>query len=276
MKKIFAIIALLSILVSCEKELDFRYHDVDSQLVIEGRTSESGTTVTLTRTCPMDEPMDVKPVTDADVILTDLTDGVERRIEINDAGVFHDPVPGIIGHDYQIAVSRGGNRYEATCVMLPATKIVSLEFQWIKMPYDYVAVLQISFLDLESKDDCYWIRLYRNGEPYKWLLSDDRSAVNGVICEVTMTSRKDLDEEDEESILRDGDEVEAVVSPITRNMYDYLVAIQSDSNGPRMFTGDFCLGYYMASIDSRESIIFHPDNLPVFKKTQLKNFPVVY
>lgn len=54
MKKIFAIIVLLSILVSCEKELDFRYHDVDSQLVIEGRTSESGTTVSLTRTCPMD------------------------------------------------------------------------------------------------------------------------------------------------------------------------------------------------------------------------------
>ncbi len=68
-----------------------------------------------------------------------------------------------------------------------------------------------------------------------WLLSDDRSAVNGVINEVTMTSRKDIDEEDGKSVLKDGDEVKVIIAPIDRRMYDYLIAIQSDSNGPSMF-----------------------------------------
>lgn len=264
MRQVLGIIALLLLLVSCEKELDFHYHMVDSKFVIEGHTSEFGTSVLLTQTCPMGEPMDVTPITDADIYVTDLTNGDERKLKLNNDCIFYDPIPGIAGHDYKIEVLRRGNKYEASCVMRPATEIVGLKFQWIKMPYDYVAVLQISFLDLKSKDDCYWIKIYRNDEPYMWLLSDDRSAVKGVISEVTMTSRKDVDEEDDKSVLRDGDEVKVVIAPILRSMYDYLIAIQSDSNGPKMFSGAFCLGYYMASSETESSITFHPDKMSIF------------
>lgn len=265
MKKVSGIIALLLLLVSCEKELDFRYHDVESQLVIEARTSEAGTSVSLTLTCPMDEPLDVTPVTDAEVTLFDVTGGVSRELRLNEAGLFNDATPGIVGHDYQIEVKRADKRFVSSSRMLSPTRIEALDFKWIKVPYDYVAVLQVTFVDLPSADDCYWIRIYRNGQPYKWLLSDDSSAIDGCISVVTMTSRQDIDSEDEKDILRDGDEVSVAVAPVSRAIYDYLVAIQSDSNGPRLFTGDFCLGYYIASTDAVKSIIFRPDEMEVFK-----------
>ena len=264
MNRILITIVLVLFLSSCEKELDFHYHEVDSQLVIEGHTSEMGTTVILSKTCPVGEPMDVTLISDAEIFLTDLTSGIGHYLHISNSGRYFDNDPGIVGHDYKIEVLYGGNKYEATCLMQPATKIVNLEFRWIEMPYDYVAVLQISFLDLQSTDDCYWIKLYRNDAPYKWILSDDRSAVNGMISEVIMTSRKNDDSEDEKSVLRDGDRVTVAISPVSRNMYDYLVAIQTNSNGPRMFVGDFCLGYYVATTECSDAITFHPDMMTLF------------
>lgn len=255
------ILAMTLLFISCEKELDFNYHDVESQLVIEGITTNMGTSVTLTHTTPMGDPINTRFITDASVRLTDLSSGDERILVANLNGEFCDNVPGIVGHNYKIDISYQGKNYSSLSSMKPASQIDDLQFQWIKMPYDYVAVLRISFCDFETKDDCYWIKLYRNDAPYMWILSDDRSAVNGMISEVVMTSRKKNDEEDDKKVLKDGDEVKVVLTPISRLMYDYLSSIQSDSNGVRMFSGDFCLGYYFASTNSTASIIFHPDNL---------------
>lgn len=254
--KIFAL--LLPVLASCEKELDFHYHHVESQLVVEGSTSATGTTVSLTRTCPMDEAMDLTPVTDAQVLLTDLTDNTCRALTLDSDGAYTDATPGISGHDYRLDISRNGNEYSAESTMLQATQILDLEFQWIKMPYDHVAALRIAFSDLPEPDTYYWIKMYRNGESYRWLLSSDQAAVDGVIAEVTMTTRKNPEDDDDKDTLLDGDEVRVVINPISRSMYDYLIAIQSDSNGPRMFAGAYCLGYYLASPAASATVTFRP------------------
>ncbi len=253
------LLILTVLLTSCEKELDFKYHDVDSQIVIEGAITQQGASVLLTETTPMDEKLNLTPIRNADVVICDLNTGDRRILYLNEAGCFADDIPGIIGHEYRINISYKEKSFEAESKMRPASQILGMEFQWIKMPYDYVAVLQVTFTDNDTDDDCYWIRLYRNDEPYMWIVSDDRRALNGVISEVVMTSRKDIDEEDERSVLKDGDVVSATVAPISRNMYDYLIAIQADSNGPRMFIGDFCLGYFLAAPVSESSIIFKPD-----------------
>lgn len=252
-------------MTSCEKELDFKYHEVNSQIVIEGAITQQGASVLITETTPMDEKLDLTPITDADVVICDLNTGERRKLKPNESGRFVDDIPGIVGHEYRINISYGQKSFEAKCTMRPVSQILSMEFQWIKMPYDYVAVLQVTFTDSDMVDDCYWIQLYRNGEPYMWIVSDDRRAINGVISEVVMTSRKDLDEEDEKSVLRDGDVVSASVAPISRSMYDYLNAIQADSNGPRMFTGDFCLGYFLAAPITESTSIFRPNEMKEFK-----------
>lgn len=258
-KHLFIIPFLFFLLVSCEKELDFKYHDVEPQLVIEGNLSQDGVMVTLTETTPMGEPLEKNYLTDAEVFLMDIEEGLKIELMPDKKGVFTSNYTPIIGHDYGLKVAMEGKEYSAGCLMRPAPKIIGLRFEWIKMPYDHVAVLQITFTDFETNEDCYWIKIFRNNEPYKWILSDDRAAVKGVITEAIMTTRRDLSQEDEKDILRDGDEVKVVINTISKEMYDYLIAIENNSNGPAMFEGAFCLGYFMASDAAIDIIIFRTD-----------------
>lgn len=262
MKSWLYILFLLPLLCGCEKELDFHYHDVESQLVIEGRLRETGAKITLSYTVPMGEASDSVFLRDAEVRLTDLIENETVTLKPDKDGIFTDSKPGRPGHEYLLSVKRDGKEFSAMCRMRQRVDSLELSFQWIKMPYDHVAVLQVSFNESPDPDDCYWIRLYRNDAPYKWLLSSGKNAVNGKINEVTFTTRKDLEEEDEKDILRDGDRMTARVVAVSREMYDYLVAVQSDSNGPQMFSGDFCLGYFLAGEEAEETIVFHPDEIP--------------
>ncbi|MDE6770434.1 MAG: hypothetical protein K2J78_11990, partial [Muribaculaceae bacterium] len=217
----------------CKKELDIEYKDIAPITVIEGEVNQNGARVRITMTTPMDEPMDTTALTDAVVTLTDLTAGSSEILDTDEYGNYRNSVAGIPGHRYQLNVERPAESYTSVCEYLNPTDILGLEFNWIKMPYDYVAVLQVTFTDNSENDgECYWVRLYRNGKAYMWNLVTDVYEAQGVINDVFMTSRKDLDEEDDATALRDGDVIRATVSPISRGMFDYLQAVSSDSNGP--------------------------------------------
>ncbi|MDE5643524.1 MAG: DUF4249 domain-containing protein [Muribaculaceae bacterium] len=259
-------ICLTIMLAACEKELDFKYHYIEPLTVIEAEITPEGTKAGITLTTPMDEPMDRTRLTDASVTLTDLTDGSVYKLQADAEGFFTDPTPGITGHSYRLTVERGDCHYEAEATMYPPVKIESLEFNWINMPYDQVAVFQAQFsCEHYGSSDCYWIRLFRNGRIYQWGEIDGRGAVDGVYTYFTMTTRRDTDEEDDDTVLYDGDVITCTVSPISRAMHDYLEALQNDSNGPAMFSGDKCLGYFMATSPVSESIAFHPDEIPEYK-----------
>lgn len=255
---------MLCVITSCEKELDFKYHEVSPQLVIEGAITQHGTSVTVTQTTPMGEPMNTTPITDASVVISDLATGQSHELLPDQSSCFTDSNGGIPGHEYRLEVTRHGKTYVASSIMREQAELLSLDFQWIKMPYDHVAVLQVSFTDRPAQGDCYWIRLTRNGEAYKWWVLEDNHSVDGVINSVIMTSRKDTDEEDDNTVLRDGDVVGVSVVSVSREMFDYLTALQADSNGPAMFQGDFCLGYFLAGAIAESSIVFKPDEMTEF------------
>lgn len=264
---IFFFVSLILLLSSCEKDLDFKYHDIEPLTVIEAELTPEGARVAITMTTPMDEPMDRTRLTDAVVTIYDLTTGTQLSLAADNEGYFRNSSPGIAGHDYKLTVERNGNVYEASTHMYPPTEIVSLEFNWINMPYDQVAVLQAQYLDNPATDqECYWIKLYRNGEIYLWQEQDDRGATDGVATFFTMTSRRDTDEEDDDEVLFEGDVMTFTVAQISKEMHDYLEALQNDSNGPSMFSGPRVLGYFLASSPISSSITFHPDQIPTFGK----------
>lgn len=258
--------ALCILLAGCEKILDFKYHDIEPLTVIEGELTSEGARIGITLTTPMDEPMDRTRLTDADVTVTDLSDGAEYRLAADADGFFTDPTPGIPGHRYKLTVERDGNTYSMETMMYPATEIVDAEFNWISMPYDKVAVFQAHYLDNPADTgDCYWVKLYRNREIYSWQEQDDRTASDGVNTFFTMTSRKDTDEEDDDEVLFDGDVMTVTVTPISREMHDYLEALQNDSNGPALFSGPRVLGYFLAADPVSRSVTFRPDSIPEYK-----------
>lgn len=255
----FLLPILLMLFGSCEKELDFKYHDIPALPVIEAELTPEGAKVALTMTTPMADPMDLTRYTDAQITLTDLDSSRIEFLSPDDSGYFVNPTPGIPGHHYRLDVEWNDKKYSATTLMYPSTQILSLEFQWINMPYDQVAVFQAQFEDdATTMGDCYWVKLFRNGKSYCWMELDDRGAVDGVGTCMTLTTRRDLSEEEEPSIIEEGDLIDVTICRISREMHDYLEALQNDSNGPAMFEGDKCLGYFMATSPVSDSLIFHP------------------
>lgn len=251
------IFAIFAIFCSCEREIDFKYHEIEPLTVIEAELTPEGARVGITLTTPMGELMNTTRLTDASVILTDLTTSAVFALEADNDGFFTDPTPGIAGHLYRLTVERNGQTYEAETTMYPPTEILGLAFSWIDMPYDKVAVFQAQYLDDPSvSGNCYWVKLYKNDKIYLWNESDDRGAFEGIVTFMAMTTRMDIDEEDEDTLLLDGDVMTFTVCQISRTMHDYLEALQNDSSGPALFTGPRVLGYFLASSPVSAQITF--------------------
>lgn len=257
-------VAMIAAMTSCEKEIDFTYHDIPEQPVIEGLLTQDSISVRLTNTVPTDEPFNDKTVTEATVILSDLTAGETYTLMPDNEGLFTLPeIEGMVGHEYELKVAIGDNTYTSTSRMLPPSEIISAEFNWIKMPYDDVAILKVQFTEDADKRTGYWLRVYRNGEPYQWQAISSHNAVDGIVNGLMMTSRKNVAEEDESQVLNDGDIIDIEVMPISQRMADYLNSLNNgDYNGNPMFTGPYCLGYFLAAPLSKTQLIYHPSQIP--------------
>ena len=106
------------------------------------------------------------------------------------------------------------------------------------------------------------MRVFRNGEIYDWQAVSSHNAVDGVVRGMMMTSRKDADEEDDDTVLRDGDVIDIEVLPVSRDIADYLNSLNNgDYNGNLLFTGSYCLGYFLAAPVAETQIIYHPDQI---------------
>lgn len=264
MLKYIVTLCAFVVLTSCEKEIDFKYHDIPEQQVIEGLITQEGLSVRLTKTVPTDEPFNDKTLTEAVVTLNDRTAGEVYSLVPDEKGTFsYQGLVGETGHEYDLTVTIGENVYTSSSRMLPPSEIVSAEFNWIKMPYDDVAVLKVQFTEDDDPRTNYWLKVYRNGFPYEWQAIGSMNAVDGLVTGMMMTSRKNIDEEDDDSVLKDGDIIDIDVMPISKTMADYLDSLNNgDYNGNRMFSGSFCLGYFLAAPVSHTQIIYHPDQIP--------------
>lgn len=246
----------------CEKELDFAYHEIEPVLVIEGSLTTELAEVSLTNTTLMDLPMDTCKISDASVMIIDLTNGEETTLFADVTGVFRSSKGGITGKEYRLNVVVGNELYSADSRMQAPVEIKHLQFHWINMPGDDMAAIQIIFTDNPLSTDYYWIRLYRNGEFYAMNVITDRAQVDGYIEEVmTTTHRDESKENDLNQLLKDGDVMTATVIPIDHSMFDYLIALSNNSNGTPQFNNGSCLGYFLASPVAKASVVYHPEDI---------------
>lgn len=260
--KYIAAIAVILLLIACEKEVDFNYHEIAPVKVVEATLSQDGASVAITMTTPMNEPIPDIHITDASVLLCDLTSEEKFFLEPTPSGLFHSDVAGIPGHDYRLIIKVEGQTFESATTMLNAVEIIDTKFLWIKMPGDDMAALRILFTDNPVTSAYYWIRIYRNGEHYQWSIINDHASADGQIEETLTTTHRDASkEEDEKSLLVDGDVLTVSVTAVDRSMFDYLIALTNSSNGAPQYSGDFCLGYFLASPVATSSITYHPDEI---------------
>ncbi len=260
MKPICYILASALGVASCSRNIDFDYIDIEPLTVIEANLTPEGIQVALTLTTPMDEPMNRTRLTDATVTLSDLTTGELFTLEPDNENYYINTTPGAIGHKYQLSVIRNGHEYSAETEMYGPTDIIDARLAWISMPYDEVAVLQAQYADGNEPGECYWIKLYRNGDILSWSETDDRVATNGICSYVNMITRKNPDPDDEDA-LKPGDILTIKICRISRLMHNYLETISNDSNGTKLFSGDRVLGYFLATTPAETSITYNPDEI---------------
>jgi putative lipoprotein len=253
---------LLALLTGCKKELDLDYRDIPPMLVVEANLTDAGSTVALTQTTPMDEPMDTRRLTDAAVTITDLSDGTVTTLAPDATGTYVGTDCGVTGHDYRLTVEREGAVYTSDCRMQVPVEIADAFFQWIKMPYDEVAVFTIRLVDNPLTDDAYWVRIFRNGEVYKWAVFEDRFALDGVVEASMMTARKNPPDPDDEDILNDGDVLTITAVRIPAHIYTYLEQLSAHTiAGPTAISGTPpALGYFLASPVTSLTLTYSPSS----------------
>ena len=91
-------------LCACEKELDFRYHDIAPINVIESYVSDEGMQAIITETTPVDEPMNTTRMTDAKVVISDIDNGKSWQLQPDSRGIYTCNETGIENHNYLIEV----------------------------------------------------------------------------------------------------------------------------------------------------------------------------
>lgn len=251
-----------TLLSGCSKELEIDYGTIEPLTVIEGTLTDAGATVSLTLTTPMDEPMDTVRLTDAAVSITDLADGSVHSLAPDAQGLYTAAMTGVAGRSYRLDVERDGAVHSSTCVMQSPVEILDLGFQWIKMPYDEVAVLRILLADPAASTDSYWVRIFRNGEVYKWADANDRFAVDGTVEISMMTARKNPSDPDDEDQLRDGDVLTVTAVRVPAHVHDYLNDLSMHTiGGPTTFTGpSLALGYFLAAPVTIATLTYRPDS----------------
>lgn len=120
MKNLSLILFLILTMTSCVEVVQLDLRSVDSQVVIEGKITDSavGNEVKITLTQDFQQKNEFPPITTAEVTVTDVTTGQSETLAQTFSGVYSiQTLKGVPGHQYKMAVNYNGNVYEATSIM---------------------------------------------------------------------------------------------------------------------------------------------------------------
>lgn len=283
-KGIYCCLFLIA-LTACTKEIGFDYHEASPVLVIEGRVTNEGSEVHITRTRNMEDAVKSPCLTGAEVIIT--ADGVEERLPFDPStGSYRSPLCGTVGKTYHLEVMFEGRRYEATSTMPAPAPIKSATFLWQPVMKERLLAYEVWAADPEPDvRNYYWYRMDRRtattrddisaylsatADAYRWNIFDDRGCPPGLIYrDVMCMSERVVDENEKENwknILYEGDTITFSLMTIDRPTYDFFRSLRSGQSGganpASNITGGDCLGYFTAtSITHADTIRFSYSNV---------------
>lgn len=265
----YILIAIAAIsLASCKKELEINYCPTDKFYVVTGYTNDTITSVRITQTTDMYNPIDTSifaRLTDATVTLRK-SSGKEYDLTPNEFNDFvsTELLAKEISEQFDITVKIGKELFTTSAKLMPPVKIDTIIYQSQAL----VAPIKLHFIQVlttkESKTKSYYRYIVRhNGHrilsslcnivsPFPTINQSfilGTSGEDGKIIIDTKTKRE----------LHDGDEIEVEVQHLDAHTYNYLYALdiigQTSNNPPAHFDGG-CLGYYHAYVPNRKSIIY--------------------
>ena len=274
------ILLLLLLTLSCQKEIELDYRDIEPVVSIEGRVTNEQVYVLITRTRSMNDSVKGRGIGGA-VVTISSEDGTEQLVyDVRDG--YYRPasgMKGVPGRTYRLDVTLDGHQYAASSTMPRQAPIVSTQFIWQSLLDNGMLMYEMWASDPEPDvRNYYWYRVDRRAQDpkvrqkqgtdaYRWSSFDDRGAINAriyrdIMCvNEEMMDGQDIEDDQLKSILFDGDTITLQLMTIDRAMFEYY---QSLSVGQRMGANPIsnisggCLGYFAAgSVSHADTVIYN-------------------
>ena len=274
------ILLLLLLTLSCQKEIELDYRDIEPVVSIEGRVTNEQVYVLITRTRSMNDSVKGRGIGGAVVTISN-EDGTEQLVyDVRDG--YYRPasgMKGVPGRTYRLDVTLDGHQYAASSTMPRQAPIVSTQFIWQSLLDNGMLMYEMWASDPEPDvRNYYWYRVDRRAkdpkvrqkqgtDAYRWSSFDDRGAINAriyrdIMCvNEEMMDGQDIEDDQLKSILFDGDTITLQLMTIDRAMFEYY---QSLSVGQRMGANPIsnisggCLGYFAAgSVSHADTVIYN-------------------
>ena len=274
------ILLLLLLTLSCQKEIELDYRDIEPVVSIEGRVTNEQVYVLITRTRSMNDSVKGRGIGGA-VVTISSEDGTEQLVyDVRDG--YYRPasgMKGVPGRTYRLDVTLDGHQYAASSTMPRQAPIVSTQFIWQPLLDNGMLMYEMWASDPEPDvRNYYWYRVDRRAkdpkvrqkqgtDAYRWSSFDDRGAINAriyrdIMCvNEEMMDGQNIEDDQLKSILFDGDTITLQLMTIDRAMFEYY---QSLSVGQRMGANPIsnisggCLGYFAAgSVSHADTVIYN-------------------
>ncbi len=284
MKKSLAFIVFFTVftllLSSCKKEIDFDYNEIETIVVVEGKVTNEGTEVMITKTRNVTDSIRGRCLPGATVVISH--DGMSETIGYDPlTQCYRSSMKGTAGTTYQLTIDFEGRRYEGTAAIPAAAPILSTEFYWFSMLDESIVVYEMWATDPDPTErNYYWFRMDRKShhphfmdrkheKPYRWNVFDDRGTPSGLIYRDIMCMSERVAHEDKEDdwdrILYEGDTVTFQLMTIDRPTFDYFQSLRAGQSGganPRSNLSGGCLGYFTAgSLMHADTLVFSYDSI---------------
>lgn len=274
------ILLLLLLTLSCQKEIELDYRDIEPVVSIEGRVTNEQVYVLITRTRSMNDSVKSRGIGGA-VVTISSEDGTEQLVYDARDGYYRPAsgMKGMPGRTYRLDVTLDGHQYAASSTMPRQAPIVSTQFIWQSLLDNGMLMYEMWATDPEPDvRNYYWYRVDRRAkdpkvrqkqgtDAYRWSSFDDRGAINAriyrdIMCvNEEMMDGQDIEDDQLKSILFDGDTITLQLMTIDRAMFEYY---QSLSVGQRMGANPIsnisggCLGYFAAgSVSHADTVIYN-------------------
>lgn len=275
MRKYLYCLLLATSILSCKKEIDFDYNEIDPIIVVEGRVTNEGCEVKMTKSRSMLDSVRSRCLTGANVVVS--CDGVVFPLSYNSArDCYSSTLLGIPGKTYQLSIDYEGEHYEATSTMPAPAPILSTEFLWQDIVNERLLAYEMWAVDpAPDERNYYWYRMDRTyhhphfaqrkpKEPYRWSVFDDRGNPPGKLYRDVMCMSERAAEEDEEEnwkgILYEGDSVMFQLMTIDRPTFEFFSSLRAGQSGganPKSNITGGCQGYFTAgSITHADTLVF--------------------
>jgi hypothetical protein len=165
------LIALAFALLSCETTIHPELEQAGKIIVVDAWVNQKmeRQTISVTRSQPYFDSSTPEKISDAEVVVHDLTTGEVYLFEEGDDAYYWQPTSspfGAIGHQYRLTVTVDGETFEAFSRLGRVPPIDSIEFSFNKkdilVSEDYFTA-EFKALEPAGVGDTYWIKAWKNG-----------------------------------------------------------------------------------------------------------------